>query len=94
MKGIRYRAEFKAEAIKQITERVDGLVFMGGIGEHSAQVRALICEQLEFLGFYLNEKANQSHLTVLITSSSKPVIIIPADEEAEIARLVTDISRN
>ena len=73
---------------------IDGLVFTGGIGEHSAQVRTLICEQLEFLGFYLNKKANQSHLTVLNTPSSKPITIIPADEEAEIARLVTDISRN
>lgn len=66
---------------------IDGLVFTGGIGEHSAQVRALICDQLGFLGFALNKQANQMHLTRLNTPSSKPVLLLPADEEAEIARL-------
>lgn len=66
---------------------IDALVFTGGIGEHSAQVRALICEQMGFLGFNLNEEANQANLTKLNAPSSKPVFIIPADEEAEIARL-------
>lgn len=70
---------------------IDALVFTGGIGENSSQVRALICEQLEFMGFRLNEAANQAHLTVLNTPSSKPVLIIPADEEAEIARQVKDL---
>jgi acetate kinase len=66
---------------------IDALVFTGGIGEHSAQVRALVCEQLGFLGFALNAKANQANFDTLNSSSSKPVLIIPADEEAEIARL-------
>lgn len=70
---------------------IDGLVFTGGIGEHSAQVRALICNQLGFLGFGLNEDANQAHLTRLNTPSSKPVLLVPADEEAEIARLAADL---
>lgn len=70
---------------------IDGLVFTGGIGEHSAQVRALICEQLGFLGFGLNKVANQAHLTRLNAPSSKPILLVPADEEAEIARLAEDL---
>ena len=70
---------------------IDGLVFTGGIGEHSAQVRALICEPLGVLGFDLNKEANQAHLTRLSTPSSKPVLLIRADEEAEIARLATGL---
>ena len=70
---------------------IDALVFTGGIGEHSAQVRSLVCEQLGFLGFVLNAGANQANLVTLNTSSSKPVLIVPADEEAEIARLSTDL---
>lgn len=70
---------------------IDSLVFTGGIGEHSAQVRALICEPLGFLGFGLNKQANQMHLTRLSTPSSKPVLLIAADEEAEIARLVSGV---
>lgn len=71
---------------------IDALVFTGGIGEHSAQVRTMICKQLGFLGFHLDESANQAHLTKLSTLPSKPVLIVPADEEAEIARLVKAIS--
>ncbi len=71
---------------------IDALVFTGGIGEHSAQVRTLICEPLAFMGFNLDDSANQTHATRLNTPSSKPVLIIPADEEAEIARLVKSLS--
>ncbi len=70
---------------------IDALVFTGGIGEHAMQVRALICEQLGFLGFALNLEANQANLAVLNSASSKPILIIPADEEAEIARLAENL---
>lgn len=66
---------------------IDVLVFTGGIGEHSAEVRAMICEPLEFLGFALNQQSNQNHQTVLNLPSSKPILIIAADEEIEIALL-------
>lgn len=67
---------------------IDALVFTGGIGEHAALVRALICEPLAFLGFQLNTEANALNQTWLNTPASKPVLIIPADEEAEIERLI------
>jgi acetate kinase len=70
---------------------IDALVFTGGIGEHSALVRALVCEQLAFLGFALNAEANKANFFTLHTDSSKPILIIPADEEAEIVRLAADL---
>lgn len=70
---------------------IDALVFTGGIGEHSKQVRALICEQLGFLDFALNTEANQANLAILSSPSSKPILIIRADEEAEIARLAKNL---
>lgn len=66
---------------------IDALVFTGGIGEHAAEVRRLICEPLEFLGFTLDTKANDRNNSVLGTAASKLLLIVPADEEAEIARL-------
>ncbi len=66
---------------------IDALVFTGGIGEHSALVRAMICEPLAFMGFALDEQANQNHHTFLNLSSSKPVLMVTADEEIEIARM-------
>lgn len=71
---------------------IDALVFTGGIGEHSAEVRALVCEPLAFLGFQLSETANQQHDTHINMLDTKPILIIPADEEAEIARLATALS--
>jgi acetate kinase len=70
---------------------IDALVFTGGIGEHCPPVRAIICEQLGFLGFALNTKANQANFDTLNTSSSKAVLIIPADEESEIAHLAKNL---
>ncbi|MDD2832817.1 MAG: acetate kinase [Methylotenera sp.] len=78
-------AEIGAYAAK--TGGIDALVFTGGIGEHCAQVRARICQPLAFMDFNLNEEANQKHDAYIHSNTSKPILIIPADEEAEIARL-------
>lgn len=72
---------------------LDAIVFTGGIGERSALVRAMICERLEFMGFKLSFEQNQKHATLLNSEDSKPVLMIPADEEAEIYRLVLSLSQ-
>ncbi len=66
---------------------IDALVFTAGIGEHAAAVRSQVCEPLAFLGFALDAEANRTHATWLSTPASKPVLMIAADEEDEIARL-------
>ncbi len=66
---------------------LDAIVFTGGIGENSALVRTMICEHLEFMGFKLDSDKNEQHATLLNSTDSKPILMIPADEEAEIARL-------
>jgi acetate kinase len=67
---------------------IDALVFTGGIGEHASQIRTLICDPLSFLGFSLSASANQTHQTWISDPTSKPILVIPADEEAEIAAQV------
>lgn len=68
---------------------IDALVFTGGIGEHAPEIRRRICDPLSFLGFSLCKEANASGQTVIHSlQQSKPILIIPADEEAEIAALV------
>lgn len=92
--AIEYFAQHVRAAIGSFAARVggiDGIVFTGGIGENSAHVRALICNGLEFLGLALSNKANNAHSTMLHTNSSKPILIVPADEEAEIARLTAEL---
>jgi acetate kinase len=66
---------------------IDALVFTGGIGEHSAEIRTEICAPLDFIGISLNQEANAANATKIERQNAKPVLIIPADEEIMIYRL-------
>ncbi len=70
---------------------IDGLVFTAGIGEHAAVVRDKICTPLAFLGFNLAAERNVSHQSQIHAPDSKPILIIPADEEAMICSLVSTL---
>lgn len=65
---------------------LDALVFTGGIGEHSASMRARICTYLAWLGLTLDLTANTNHRRTISDSASKITVhIIPADEEIVMA---------
>lgn len=66
---------------------IDALVFTGGIGEHAARIREAICAPLGFLGFALDDAANRSASTRIERKDTKPVLVVPADEEAMIQHL-------
>jgi acetate kinase len=66
---------------------VDALVFTAGIGEHSAEIRQKICAPLAFIGFSLNPELNRINAARIELSDSKPIVIIPADEEIMIRDL-------
>ena len=75
---------------------LDTLVFSGGIGEHSPEVRAAVCDGLEFLGIALDRDLNQ-HCTgkagLISTRDSRAAVrVIPTDEELMIARIVVDLT--
>ena len=66
---------------------LDGLVFTAGVGENAAAIRAFVCKTLEWLGFSLDEMANAAGGERQIgAAESKPVWVIPTDEEQVIAR--------
>jgi acetate kinase len=70
---------------------LDVLVFSGGIGEHSPEVRSKICDGLEFLGIELDEIKNMNNEPVISKETSKvKVRIIKTNEELMIAKLVCD----
>lgn len=65
---------------------LDALVFTGGIGENSAEVRAQVCKNLEYLGIKLDLLRNENKETVISDNSSKvKVFRIPTNEELVIA---------
>lgn len=66
---------------------IDGMVFTAGIGERSPEIRARALRQLGWLGFSLDEAANQAGRPKLTrTASLRPAYMIPTDEEIVIAR--------
>jgi acetate kinase len=68
---------------------VDTIVFAGGIGEHSAEVRAEICAGIEFLGVNLDSASNGKSADVISSKESRvQVRIIPTDEEIVIVKIV------
>jgi acetate kinase len=71
-------------------ERLDGLIFTGGIGENSTVVRSMVLQQLGFLGLAEDVQANADHgrRTGGRISLAGPVLalVVPTDEELLIAR--------
>ncbi len=70
--------------------RTDALVFTGGIGENSAELRARACGGLEALGIRLDAEANAAasseERAVSTPDSPIQVLVIPTNEELQIAR--------
>ena len=71
-------------------ERLDALVFTGGIGENSAEIRCRVLARLAFLGLAEDAEANARHgrATGGRISPDGPVLalVVPTDEELMIAR--------
>ncbi|MBU4212106.1 MAG: acetate kinase [Kiritimatiellae bacterium] len=65
----------------------DALIFTAGIGENVAQVRAMVCEQLTYLGIHLDPALNKANALTISREGSLPaVLVIPTNEELMIAR--------
>lgn len=67
----------------------DAIIFTGGIGENSPQIRQKICENLSWMGIRLDNQRNEtSKGEAFISEDSSPVQIwvIPTNEELLIAR--------
>jgi acetate kinase len=68
---------------------LDTLIFAGGIGEHSAAIRARICDGLGFLGVELDQQRNAMHAPWISSGAGRvKVRVIPTDEEVMIAKSV------
>ena len=71
-------------------ERLDALVFTGGIGENSPVVRGLVLRRLGFLGLTEDPEANAEHGRSTGGRISRPgpaqALVVPTDEELMIAR--------
>jgi acetate kinase len=86
-----YRLAKSVYALMAALDSLDALVFTGGIGENSAEVRALTAAHLKIAGVMLDEPKNASHGrndggVISSTESRIPCLVVPTNEELMIAR--------
>jgi acetate kinase len=76
---------------------LDAVVFTGGIGENSAEVREACCEGLNFLGIAIDGQKNTSpekEKSISRPGMPADVLVIPTNEEMVIALDTMGIVRN
>jgi acetate kinase len=79
-------------ALVAVLGGLDTFVFTGGIGEHAAQIRALVTARLEHFGMVLEPEANERNADVISSTKSRVTVrIVPTDESLIIARHVRTI---
>jgi acetate kinase len=86
-----YRARKYIGAYLAALNGADAVVFTGGIGENSAEIRARICDGLQWLGLELDAERNAAHHggrqgLISADGSRLAAYVIPTDEELLIAR--------
>jgi acetate kinase len=73
---------------------LDGLVFTAGVGENAASIRARIVGALSWLGLALDVDANARHSPrISARDSAAEILVIPTDEEREMACQVRAVMR-
>jgi acetate kinase len=84
-----YQARKWIGALTAALGGIDVLVFAGGIGENSVEVRAEICESLSHLGIQLDAERNaRGDGMISAQGEGCQVWVIHTDEESLIAREV------
>ncbi len=87
---LRYEIKKYIGSYAAIMNGLDAVLFTGGIGENSDDLRADVCHNMEYLGIKLDDKANEGlrgKLTKISAPDSKvEVWVVPTNEELLIAR--------
>ncbi len=82
-----FRVAREVAAMANTLGGLECLVFTGGIGEHSKEIRQKICNRLRWLGVTMDPSANdQAKQCIGAKNSDVDILIIPTSEETTIAR--------
>ena len=69
---------------------LDAIVFTAGVGENAADIRRMVCTNMQFLGINLDETKNDIRSAEIraINTANSPVkiLVIPTNEELEIVK--------
>jgi acetate kinase len=86
-----YRLAKSVCGLMAALDSIDALVFTGGIGENSAEVRRLAASHMKIAGVVIDETRNAGHgrndRGVISAAASRiPCMVVPTNEELMIAR--------
>ena len=93
-----YRIKKYIGAYTAAMNGLDTLIFTAGIGENSALLRSMVCSDMQYLGIEIDEAKNalkSSGLREIQSSTSAvKIMIIPTNEELEIAKQAFQLLNN
>ncbi|MCL4168334.1 UNVERIFIED_CONTAM: hypothetical protein GTU68_011855, partial [Idotea baltica] len=93
-----YRIKKYIGSYSAILNGLDAIVFTAGIGENSNYMRAAVCNNLDFLGIKIDANKNNESLKTtraINTEDSKvKILVIPTNEELEIAKQAFNLLKN
>jgi len=84
-----YRIKMTIGAYAAVLNGLDAIVFTAGVGENDKLLRAAVCKDLSYLGIVLDEEKNGQYnretLEINQADGKVKILIIPTNEEVEIA---------
>lgn len=90
-----YRIKKYIGSYAAVMNGIDAIVFTAGIGENSAYIRKSVCTDMEFLGLELDEAKNEIRSNgireINKEHSKTKILVVPTNEELEIANQVHDL---
>ena len=93
-----YRIKKYIGSYAAVLNGLDGIVFTAGIGENSSYIRKLVCTDMEFFGIELdlpkNEIRSKEIREINLPQSKTKILVVPTNEEIEIANQVYKLLLN
>jgi len=84
-----YRIKKFIGSYAAILNGIDAIIFTAGVGENDKDMREAVCTELDFMGIKLDQESNRQYnggLMDISTADSKvKILVIPTNEEFEIA---------
>jgi acetate kinase len=93
-----YRIKKYIGSYTAVLNGLDAIIFTAGIGENSSYIRKLVCTDMDYFGIELDASKNEirsKEIREINTPDSKTkILVIPTNEEIEIANQVFELLTN
>jgi acetate kinase len=93
-----YRIKKFIGSYAAVLNGLDAIVFTAGIGENSSYIRKLVCTDMDYFGLELdhakNEIRSKEMREINTANSNTKILVIPTNEEIEIANQVYELLLN